>query len=326
VELLVVIAIIGILIGLLLPAVQAVREAARRTECSNNIRQIALAAHNYQTGQRYFPAGRLVGDEGDTWSQHARLLPYLEQAAAYDLVHYDYSPGHSVNANARTCQIETFRCPSDRNKMLGPSGKDHPGWGKNNYKGNAGNDTGQWKNGKEQNNGIFLTNEFIRVEDILDGTTHTALFAEAVLGDAENQRVSVPSDWFAISTSNTTREAVYTACNAFDPEKNPGSWLGEPKQISRSGRNWVYGNYIPTRYNHIMPPNSHSCGRYGGGGDMDATVNNNGGATAASSRHSGGANVAMADASVTFLSENVNIQVWWALGSRDGNEVIPGDF
>ena len=321
VELLVVIAIIGILIALLLPAVQAAREAARRSQCSNNLKQLGLAAHNYHSAHRTFPPGRIIKDHGKTWSQHARMLPYLEQANVYELVNFNQSPGHSSNKEARLSQINTFRCPSDFNRMLENVGPNHYGWGKNNYKGNAGNDTGQMKNNNEQNNGIFVTDIAVRIRDCKpDGTTHTALFSEAVMGDADVNRAEVPSDWFRISESNQTREQVYQACLSVAPA------TGSANQIARSGRNWTYGNYIPTRYNHVMPPNAASCGRRDGGNNLDATVNSKGGATTASSRHGEGVNICMADGSVRFIGDEIDLNIWWALGSRNGAEVIRDEY
>jgi prepilin-type N-terminal cleavage/methylation domain-containing protein/prepilin-type processing-associated H-X9-DG protein len=320
IELLVVIAIIGILIALLLPAVQSAREAGRQVRCANNLRQLGLAAHNYHEHHGSFPPGRLW-KPSERWSQHARLLPFIEQENAHDLIHFDMGPGNAANKAARTRQFTTLRCPSDYNRMNFPYGKNHFGWGKNNYKANAGNDTGQLTDGVERNNGIFLTNRTIRLADVTDGSTNTALFAEAVLGDANDQSVEIPGDWFRISESNITREQVYTACMSITAETAP---KGPAYQICRSGRNWVYGNYIPTRYNHVMPPNHASCGRRNStSGDMDASVNNKGGATTASSRHPSGANIVLVDGSTKFVSEIIDLRVWWAMGSRNGKETMP---
>jgi len=326
VELLVVIAIIGILIGLLLPAVQMVREAARRTQCSNNLKQMGLATQNYHDTFNAFPTGRFRGNGGKGWSQHARILNYMEQKAAYDLIDFNFSPGNARNIPARTAQVPTFRCPSDENRMTDPNaGKDHYGWGKNNYKGNAGNGTGQMVSSKETldgtaghlNNGIFLTNKTVRHRDLEDGSTHTALFAEAVLGDASNSIIEQPGDWFRIGTGNKTPQQVYDACIAAIPQ------TGSAHQISRSGRNWTYGNYIPVRYNHVMTPNMRSCARRdSSSGDLDSTVNDKGGATTASSRHTGGVNMVMADASVRYVDDEIDIAVWWAMGSRNGQEIV----
>ena len=314
IELLVVIAIIGILIALLLPAVQAAREAGRQAQCANNLRQLGIAAHNYHEHFDSFPPGRFSSPL-ERWSQHARLLPFIEQEDAQDLIHFDRSPGNSANKAARTRRFSTFRCPSDYNRMNYAYGKNHFGWGKNNYKANAGNEPGTWSNGVEHNNGVFLTNRVVRLGDIKDGTSNTALFSESVLGDANDQEIEIPGDWLRIGESSTTREQVYNACLNIIPR------LGPANQICRSGRNWVYGNYIPTRYNHVMPPNHASCARRNGtSGDLDATVNNKGGASTASSRHNGGINVTMADGRTRFVSETIDHRIWWHVGSCAGGE------
>lgn len=321
VELLVVIAIIGILVALLLPAVQSAREAARRLQCINKLKQMSLAAHNYHSANNSFPPGRTLPNS--SWSAHARLLPYLEQAAAYELVDFGKAP----TQKAKLLHFSAFRCPSDlEDRMNGSEPGHQQGWGRVNYKGCAGSDTGQWFGGqnREQSDGIFQTNRYITIGDIKDGTSNTAIFAEAVLGDGQHFVISVPGDWFAIATSNKTREQVYQACSALNPTA-PGqesNFTGRGKQIACSGRNWVWGNFIPNRYNHVMPPNTASCGRYGGGNSMDASVNDAGGATTASSNHPGGCTVALADGSVRFINDSIAIQTWWALGSANGREVF----
>ncbi|MEE8451154.1 MAG: DUF1559 domain-containing protein [Thermoguttaceae bacterium] len=340
VELLVVIAIIGVLIAMLLPAVQAAREAARKAHCLNNLHNLALAAHNYHEMHLSFPVGRYYWPKTHKdgrlhrWSAHARLLPHIEQGGLHRRIDFEVSPGLSdgsaaaVNAKIiRETSSATFRCPSNEDHMtaLIPT-KNHAGWGKNNYKGNAGNDTGQFdtKTRVEQNNGIFVTNRPTSIAKIIDGTSRTVLFAEAVLGDGENDLITTPGDWFRISggNSNTTRDQVYNACLNVTP------LTGSTNQISRSGRNWVYGNYIPTRYNHIMRPNAESCARpaKSASADLDAKVNNQGGATTASSDHGGGVNVALADGSCRFIDDEIVIEVWWAMGSISQRELVPDDY
>jgi len=326
VELLVVIAIIGILVALLLPAVQQAREAGRRAKCANNLRQLGLAAQQYHEALECFPPGRLR--QLHLWSQHCRLLPHLEQENVYGLIDFSVSPNvgsshpkHQDHKTVRLAQILIFRCPSDINRMTANVGLNHTGWGKCNYKANAGNKSGEMQGGTERNNGIFLTDTVVRDADIFDGMSNTVFFAEAVLGDANDQRVEVPGDWFRISESYRTRQEIYNACR--DVLSNGSPLTGAANQICRSGRNHVWGNYIPVRYNHIMPPNAQSCARLNQSRNLDATVNDKGGATTASSRHPGGVNVVLGDNSTRFVSEQIDLNVWWGLGSRDGNEVIP---
>jgi hypothetical protein len=203
--------------------------------------------------------------------------------------------------------------------MTTDAGDGQFGWGKNNYKGNGGSDTGQWfaNTNTEQNNGIFVTNHPVRLTEVTDGTAHTALFSEAVLGDGDDNHAETPGDWFRIDTTNKTASQVYAACTALTPQ------TGASDQFSRSGRNWVNGNYVVTRYNHVLTPNLRSCARCAAGtGDLGTSANNQGGATTASSRHTGGVNIVSADGSTQFVSSDVDPKVWSALGSRNGGELV----
>ena len=241
---------------------------------------------------------------------HARLLGYLEETAAFNRI--DFSKSVSDPAYATVCQtvVATFLCPSDRNRMnfQDVDNKNQFPCAKNNYRANAGNDTGAWDATKnqEQNNGIFVTRTPVRLNQITDGLSHTALFSEAVLGDADDSNIEVPGDWFRVPLANQTAQQVYNACSNSQPEAGAG------QQFSRSGRNWVRGNFVTTRYNHIMPPNTKSCTRCDAGKVGASQINDNGGATTASSRHVGGVNLSTADAGVRFISNNVDINVWWA--------------
>ncbi len=152
----------------------------------------------------------------------------------------------------------------------------------------------------------------MRVSKIVDGLSKTAAFSEALLGDGDPNKVSIPSDWFPMTVSGNLNtiapRVVFDACNS--AATNPGG-----NDASYSGRNWVYGNMIPTRYNHIMPPNSKSC-------YISNSAPNGNGATTASSRHSGGVNLGMADSSVHFVADDIDVDVWHGLGSRNGREAV----
>ena len=332
VELLIVIAIISMLVLLLLPAVNSAREAGRRAQCINKLKQLGVAANNYHSAFETFPMGRnrWEEDNGTNWSQHSRLLPYMEEDSTETLIDKTRPPGRRENREARHRDIYLFVCPSEiSDRMVGPDRKNQPGWGRNNYKANAGSQSGVVKRDRktrnllEENNGIFVTNEEISTKEIKDGTSYTALFSEAVLGDGDVFRVEVPGDWFRISARNRTSDEIRNACNELDLSK----MVGLTKQASRSGRNWVFGNYIPSRYNHVIEPNGRSCARGVGGGNLDARgPNNDGGATTASSRHSGGVNLCRADGSVSFINSGIDLRIWRALGSRNGRESIAASF
>jgi len=320
VELLVVIAIMGVLTGLLLPAVQAAREAARRSDCTNRLRQMALATLMFHDAKRTFPIAR-QGDEDASFGQHTELFPFLEEGSITFQFDYKKAP---KNNPARLITVAVFLCPSDIEDRMQDQNlaANQFQWGKNNYRASAGSEFGLTSESgsvtaKEQNSGIFLTNQAIKLAQVTDGSSHTALFSEAIRGDGNDNNIEVESDLFQIkknATTNTTQK-VYDAAMAL----NLGTMLGSTKQTSFAGRNWINGNYMTTRYNHVMPPNTFSVTR-------GNSPNNNGGAVTASSRHSGGVNLALADGSVRFVQDDISLAIWRALGSRAGNETVPGDF
>jgi prepilin-type N-terminal cleavage/methylation domain-containing protein/prepilin-type processing-associated H-X9-DG protein len=319
VELLVVIAIIGILVALLLPAVQAAREAARRNTCVNNLHQMSLAALNYESAKKVFPAGRRLPR---AWSQHTHLLPYLEEATAFGII--DFEAAIDDN-DVRLFHLSAFLCPSDSSEGLEntPTEDEQSGWGRNSYRGNAGNDVGIL-NGigaaatqKEQNNGVFVSNKVVRIGEITDGTSKTAMFSEMVFGDGNDFINTEPGDFYRIAEGLMSRTQVYDACTAL----NTATMNVKRQQFSRAGRNWTRGNYVSARYNHVMPPNSRSCARKDTGAQLGAAVNDNGGAVTASSRHSGGVNVAFVDGGVAFVADDIDPVVWSSYGSRNGGEV-----
>lgn len=331
VELLVVIAIIGILIALLLPAIQAARSSARRAQCKNNLRQFGVATQNYVEVNRLFPVGRqFIGlDSGSTTtradggylSAHYQLLPYLEDGVLAKKITVDRA-NNKVNLNSiQKVTVGMFQCPADLDDQMTNSGDvgNQVGNARTNYKAAAGNKV----TAGVANNGIFIDGENstnsttttidrggMRVSKIVDGLSKTAAFSEALLGDGDPNKVSIPSDWFAMTVTGNLNtiapRVVYDACTA---AATPTGGT----DASYSGRNWIYGNMIPTRYNHIMPPNSKSC-------YVSNSSPNGNGATTASSRHPGGVNLGMADSSVHFVPDEIDVDVWHGLGSRNGRE------
>jgi prepilin-type N-terminal cleavage/methylation domain-containing protein/prepilin-type processing-associated H-X9-DG protein len=311
IELLVVIAIIAILIGLLLPAVQKVRDAAARMSCQNNLKQLGLAAHNFHDANRKFPDGAWATGVAYGNSDLVRLLPYIEQDNIARI--YDYTQpwwGSANNVAVAGNRIKIMMCPSDPNA----AGNGSPmGW--TNYHGNSG----IWydRSGKD---GMFddLLNSGRRLEAIGDGTSNTALYAEVAngtfTGGTNRHRLA---DCFETTVGQPYQQLSFVELQIARDQLLARDW--QTATIPWSG-DWRYKGYpyvegSPWRawYNHLLPPNQ-PC--WVPNGDFWAIV------VPASSYHSGGASVCMADGSVRFISEAVNPDAWMATGSRNGGEAI----
>jgi prepilin-type N-terminal cleavage/methylation domain-containing protein/prepilin-type processing-associated H-X9-DG protein len=311
VELLVVIAIIGVLIALLLPAIQAAREAARRTQCINNLRQFGVAFHNYETAHRKFPPGDISTGSSAGLSVHARLLPYFEQANLRNLVNINAAYDHASNEAARMTTVAMFLCPSDTRSEISPLLG-----GPNNYHVNQG--TGilwsLWPAAAPNQdmpppNGVMFRNSKTAAKDVTDGLSNTAAFAERVVGDSNNGVSSPLSDTFKPGTSPANVDEALRDCLAVDVtdlSKQGYSDVGAP---------WLQAYHSSTMYFHGDVPNGRSC-MYPPGRIM----------TTSTSYHAGGVNLLMCDASARFVSDNVRLDLWRAIGTRDGEEVVGEAF
>jgi len=330
VELLVVISVIGLLLAILMPAVHAAREAGRRTQCANNLHQLSLAAGNFHSAHGCFPMARPQPDSqaaqpeapGVAWGHLAQLLPYLGQSVMFNRIDFTKPFDDPANAEAQTAPIPVFRCPSDTTVLdccTDPQAR--PGWKKNNYRGNGGNNTGALdSSGVENNNGVFIAGRKVSLDQMLDGPGCTALFSEHILGDGDNNAISNPGDWFAVSPASQSQQDVYQAALAVTPA------TGASAQYSFAGPTYLSGGYTASRYNHILPPNQASVVVPSGRGDLGYDIDHGAQATTASSRHPGGVNVAFADGAVRFIANKINLYPWQAMGSIAGQERVVDEY
>ncbi|OWK43800.1 DUF1559 domain-containing protein [Fimbriiglobus ruber] len=303
IELLVVIAIIAILIGLLLPAVQKVREAAARAKCSNNLKQVAIALHAYHDTNNKFPYGQqnYIGQDQPVsspgqgrWCWFQLILPYVEQAPLYN----GFNQGSpSYNLISRNLPISTFTCPSDPNGGKNQT-KDQGGAG-----GGGGMDTAQGFHGNYVTclgatifgsagggtslGGMFYSQSATKMTDITDGTSNTLMVGETLL---------VPDS----STSNDFHGRYYN------------NWTGESLFSTLQPPNTAQGDIM---YQCITIPNVPCAGS-----------TTSGVVKYARSRHTGGVNAALADGSVRFIANSIDAPTYLYLGTRAGGEVLSGSF
>jgi prepilin-type N-terminal cleavage/methylation domain-containing protein/prepilin-type processing-associated H-X9-DG protein len=348
IELLVVIAIIAVLISLLLPAVQSAREAARRAQCVNNLKQIGLAIHNYHQANNSLPWGG--GPWWVEWSAHTLLLPYVEQGPLYNSINFgDTLPlGHPsllfdpVNTTAAYTVVSSYQCPSDDDRLTSPDGH-------NNYMANVGSapncDYGgnAWApSGYEPMSGPFIFTSdpshlfganfggrSVSFASITDGLSNTAAFSERVKAIGSNLGTTTapfdtrkPSASLSIANGGagvdpkleSLPQPYYDLCKQFPPTPDAnGMDLALTNDDNISGAMFTSSQPANTRYAHVMPPNTWSCRT----GLQIAHV--------ASSRHPGLVNVLFCDGSVKAIKSSISPATWWALGSRAGGEIVSAD-
>jgi prepilin-type N-terminal cleavage/methylation domain-containing protein/prepilin-type processing-associated H-X9-DG protein len=344
IELLVVIAIIAVLISLLLPAVQSAREAARRAQCTNNLKQMGIAVHNYVTAFQALPFGKgenyvtqLPGSAAYArWSVHSQLLMFIEQGNLFNAINFSLPPEtpgmagdvpfmppyqnpNRENQTASMSQVGAFLCPSDASSevfSIWPGG--------NNYLGNL--DT--WACDLSESlptqvdtnakaSGIFYYRSSVKLASVTDGLSSTAFFSEKIRGKDSNDG-DARSDSLIMSGTITPvpngYEGTRVICDALDPRTTT-------RLTRRQGMSWVMGEMCCTSYNHVSVPNGKTCAGVGFAGTMANMPMQ----VPPSSNHPGGVNLMMGDGSVRFVKSTVSLLTWRALGTRNGGEVISSD-
>jgi prepilin-type N-terminal cleavage/methylation domain-containing protein len=310
VELLVVIAIIAILIGLLLPAVQKVRASAARTQCTNNIKQLSLALHNYHGTWHSFPWGYLnqvspqypaLPASRFRWSTLAVLTPFLEQTNVYNTLDltiplYMDAAGDVFPQNQFGVSqvVKLFLCPADSLTIV------YPAFGPTNYVGCLGSGSGGGH--RAPSDGIFYNNSQTRISDVTDGLSNTALLSEQLLGRGGPNLTSAAGVDVRFHYGSISAKAPVsdTACAAIT------TWKTD------RGARWADGEVQYGLYDHHYPPNAAAW-------DCVALEYS---WKAARSQHVGGVNLGLADGSVRFVSNGVDLATWQAVGTRAGEEVL----
>jgi prepilin-type N-terminal cleavage/methylation domain-containing protein/prepilin-type processing-associated H-X9-DG protein len=344
IELLVVIAIIAVLIALLLPAVQSAREAARRAQCVNNLKQIGIGLHNYHAALNTFPLsdtkawtdayGGYTTDWG-TWSAQSLLLGYLEGQPIYNACNFNwaiwYGTGVQINRTVHLTSLNLFICPSDGISPDQATLSCYQWAGHtNNYVGSLGTTTWPWS---ADSTGVFAHANCYGIQRITDGSSNTIAFSEGLIstGNWIKWRDGLAAGIYGPSGGGVGPSLVYDAnsakpavmkdlqmCNQFfQAQQHPA---GNDK-----GYRWFAGSPGVSSFNTIVPPNSQQFPWGGCRLDCEGCGFEFGEFENATSNHPGGANCLMADGSVRFIKGSVSMPIWWALGTKANGEVVSSD-
>ena len=335
VELLVVIAVIGMLMAVLLPAIQIVMEGARRIQCQNNLKQIGIATRGFEATNDYLPAGLVskqyppVPNHPYTffrWSALAQILPYLEQQNTRELLDttlplYMPGPGYPIsefNKNGVSQILPMFLCPSDREARVDSR------FGPTNYAFCAG--TGINGGTPFDTDGVFYVNSATKSTDIIDGTSHTILVSESLLGvdTLRNNlggftNITPERTYKFVMSFSTTPDLTDAKCQVAQLYNSSAGNGNDPRGFA-----WASGEYRCSLYNHYYTPNAPICECITSvvvdPASPPTKLYSAYGWRAARSMHPGGVNALLADGGVRFVDETIDARIWQAMATRRGGD------
>ncbi len=303
------IAIIAVLVAILLPAVQASREASRRASCGNNLKQIGVALQNFYDANRRFPPGR-GAPPPRVFSALAYLLPFAEEGALQGQIDLASAPttvvisgknySGATNSFAASQVVAMLWCPSDMASGRVPGST----FGGTNYAASAG--SGMLNAGTlDQADGVFFLNSSVGFHQIADGSSHTAAFSERMLGTGQIQTSLAPDQ---------AGLYILELANSVAVDDNGCASGSSGKWYSQRGAKWILGNYGNTLYNHYYTPNATQwdCMNQP---QQKALMS-------ARSYHSDGVNLLSCDGAVRFVGDEIDAKIWHAAATRAGNEAV----
>jgi prepilin-type processing-associated H-X9-DG protein len=361
----VVIAIIAILTALLMPAVQSARESARRAQCINNLKQIGLALHNYESAFRKFPPGRInsyVNNPGppwpttyglgNCWGAYAQMLPFFERGNAFGSFNFQLAPDIDVGGvGPNTTVAQNFLgfliCPSDPT----PDVQAQTSYGMHNYllctgtQYNLAQDVNKWPPAgapdpafpgwSARPNGVFYENSTVTPSVIVDGLYSTIAISETYRSNPQLKQFADPLNGFSITGNNNTSGPPIWDYNSYSTKCGVTNWnppTTPPQQQVTRGSKWHYGAPGHSMYNHLRTPNDRNVDCRGGlphSNKSNAPSNYFWGSLSlnitARSYHAGGVHSLFCDGHVTFVRNEINLAIWQALATTNGREVINDD-
>jgi prepilin-type processing-associated H-X9-DG protein len=288
-QLLIILAFLAILFALLLPAVAKVRLAAARAQSQNNLKQIGLALHSYHDANNMFPPGI---DEKDL-STFAYILPYIEQAAVYQLIDFKKPMDDKANAAARKVQINTYLSPRDRIQSVNMD------FGATNYLLCAGS-----KPALAENDGLFYQNSKVKIADVTDGLSNTLMAGETLKGDGNIKATTVKRQYVLLKKDDLKDLKDDAGVKEWEKDKNIAA---------DRGASWMDGHFLQSTFTGTRTLNDAkpdvSCAGLGGLSGLRSDEDNT--------------NTLFADGSVRSIAASVTLEVWKALSTRAGGEILP---